>query len=100
MLVTIYVIWYMQCQKTGNWNFMHIHEEGLDLVFFLMILMNIFIRSWMISMKYGNYPDKLYKRLHLEVLSEEEFMGELMIPTWVVFKPDLVLSEIAASVIR
>ena len=54
----------------------------------------------MISMKYASYSNKMYHKIHEVELTKEEFEGELMGANWGNFDSKVVLSEIAASVVR
>ena len=70
------------------------------MVLAFLVFVNINVRIWMISMKYASYSNKMYHKIHEVELTKEEFEGELMGANWGNFDSKVVLSEIAASVVR
>ena len=88
------------CYSTGNWSFMALHEAGFDMVFSFQLVVMLFTRAWMISMKYATFTDKNWRRIHEEIISAEDIRSELMVPAWLVIKPDLLMKEVAMSLVR
>jgi len=56
--VTIIVI-LMAKSYTRDCSLMDLHKDGYDLVFTSQLFVMIFIRAWMIAMKYGTFSEKM-----------------------------------------
>ena len=88
------------CYSTGNWSFMAVHEAGFDLVFSFQLVVMLFTRAWMISMKYATFTDRNWRRIHEQVISAEEMSSEFMFLSWMIIKPEILLKEIGMSLVR
>jgi len=77
-----------------------LHKEGFDLVFTFQLMVMLMIRSWMVSMKYATFSEKMSNVVHSRQLTLEEIESEMMAFAWLSPTPSLLLQEIAQSLVR